>query len=120
MTLIKTLSARYPVVELCTTFATNRSSYYATLQQRDKVDERRVQLRQQVIQLHAQSRDAAGARTVSAALREQGHDVGRYKAGSLMQEAGWVSKQWRKHRYKNAEGESCAGTMPQWNVSLEV
>ena len=106
MTLIKALSARYPVVELCNTFDINRSSYYDTLQQRDKVDERRVQLRQQVIQLHAQSRGAVGARTLSAALRAQGHDVGRYKAGSLMQEIGLVSKQLRKHRYKNAEGES--------------
>ena len=106
MTLIKTLSARYPVVELCNTFDINRSSYYDTLQQRDKGDERRVQLRQQVIQLHAQSRGAASARTLSAALRAQGHEVGRYKAGSLMQEAGLVSKQLRKHRYKNAEGES--------------
>ena len=43
---------------------------------------------------------------LSAALRAQGHDVGRYKAGSLMQEAGLVSKQLRKHRFKNAEGES--------------
>ncbi len=39
-------------------------------------------------------------------LKQQGEAVGRYKARSLMKEAGLVSKQHKRHRYRIAEGES--------------
>ncbi len=50
--------------------------------------------------LHAKSKGAAGSRTISASLKANGHDVGRYKAARLMEEAGVESKQPPKHSYK--------------------
>ena len=104
--MIKTLREQYPVKELCAVFAVQRSRFYADLARHKRVDAQREQLREEVIRIHQQSRGAAGSRTVSANLRKIGLDVGRYKARRLMQEAGVVSKQTPKHRYRIAEDES--------------
>ena len=55
-------------------------------------------------ELHSQSRGAAGARTLSGALRAEGKAVGRYKAARLMKECGVESLQPPKHRYKKTGG----------------
>jgi len=87
-------------------FEINRSSYYHKLTQLKRVDEARVLLRQRVIELHGQSRGSAGARVLSAALRLEGHAVGRYKASQLMRECRVFSTQRRRHRYRRAEKEA--------------
>jgi putative transposase len=104
--MIDALSEHYPVSELCKIFGVHRSSFYDGKAQRDRVDTKREQLREQVVSIHERSRGSAGARTVSACLREEGFDVGRFMARSLMKEANVASKQTRKHRYKIAENES--------------
>ncbi len=104
--MIDALRERYPITELCNVFGVNRSSFYGAVAQRHHVDTAREQLRDKVVDIHARSRGAAGARSLSAALRADGFSVGRYKAASLMREAGIVSKQPRGHRYKVAEDES--------------
>ena len=104
--MIETLSEHYPVTELCGAFGLHRSRYYDAQERRNRVDTVREQLRAQVVRIHARSRGAAGARTVSAALRASGFAVGRYMAGSLMEEAGVASEQPHNHRYKIAEEES--------------
>jgi putative transposase len=104
--MIDALSERYSIVELCDIFDVNRSSYYGALDQRNRVDSARDQLRDKAISVHELSRGSAGARSVSAALCADGYPVGRYMAGSLMKEAGIVSTQPRGHRYKIAEDES--------------
>jgi putative transposase len=104
--MIDTLSEHYPVSELCKTFGVHRSSFYDGKAQRDRVDAKREQLREKVVSIHEESRGSAGARTVSAIFREEGFDVGRFMARSLMKEANVASKQTRKHRYKIAEDES--------------
>lgn len=58
------------------------------------------------MELHAASRGAAGARTLSAALRAEGEPVGRFKARRLMQEAQISSRQRRPHRYQVAAEEA--------------
>ena len=55
--------------------------------------------------IHAESRGAAGARTISATLRAEGEKVGRYKAARLMKECRVASRQPR-HRYKQTGGEA--------------
>ena len=55
--------------------------------------------------IHADSRGAAGARTISATLRAEGEKVGRYKAARLMKECRVASRQPR-HRYKQTGGEA--------------
>lgn len=87
-------------------FEIHRSSYYYRAQRAEMVDTPREQLKARVIELHAASRGAAGARSLSAALKEEGEMVGRYKAARLMREAGIESKQRRKHRYRQTESES--------------
>ena len=104
--MIETLSEHSPVTELCGAFGRHRSRYYDALQGRHRVDTVREQLREQVVHIHTRSRGAAGARTLSAELCARGFAVGRYMAGSLMEEAGIASQQPRKHRYKIAGDES--------------
>jgi putative transposase len=103
--MIEALSEQYQITELCREFGINRSSYYAALNLRQQVNKPRERLRDQLTYLYQRSRGSAGARTLSAALREQGMMVGRYKAGRLMNEAGLVSNQPRKHRYRQANSE---------------
>jgi putative transposase len=104
--LIDDLRGHYTVEELCQVFEIHRSSYYYRAQRAKTVDTARERLKARVVELHAASRGAAGARTLSAALKSEGEAVGRYKAASLMMEAGIESKQRRKHRYRQAESES--------------
>lgn len=103
--MIEALSEQYRVTELCREFGLNRSSYYAALNVRQQVNKPRERLRDQLTHLHQRSRGSAGARTLSAALLEQGILAGRYKVGRLMNEAGLVSSQPRKHRYRQANRE---------------
>ena len=70
------------------------------------VDPERERLKARIVELHTASRRAAGARTLSAALRAEGESVGRYKTARLMAEAGVESKQRRRHRYRQMESES--------------
>jgi putative transposase len=104
--MIDALSEHYPVSELCNAFGVHRSRFYESKARRNRVDVKREQLRERVVGIHAHSRGSAGSRTVSARLREEGFDVGRFMARSLMKEAGITSKQTRKHRYRMAEDES--------------
>ena len=87
-------------------FGVNRSSVYDACTRRRRIDHRRVALRQLAKEFHLQSRGSAGARTLSAALRIQGIAVGRFLAGRLMKEARLFSTQYRKHRYRKADGEN--------------
>ena len=91
---------------MCQLFGVNPSSYYYRIKHRNRVDLQRERLKQKVIDIHTDSRGAAGTRTISGQLRQQGEQVGRHKAASLMREAGIQSKQAPKHRYKVAEEES--------------
>jgi len=55
------------------------------------------------LSIHELSRGSAGARTIAGRLTQGGESVGRHKAASLMSDAGLVSKQANKHKYKIAE-----------------
>jgi putative transposase len=100
------LSEHYPVVALCAVFGVSRSSYYSHQNQQHRTDPEREALKARIVRLHRESRGAAGARTLSASLRDGGIPVGRYKARRLMREANIESKQRRKHRYMNKSEES--------------
>jgi putative transposase len=91
---------------LCRLLGVPRSSFYARRKRRDRVDAKRLALRRLATELHARSRGAAGARTLSGALRLQGWPVGRWLAGRLMAEAGLRSTQCRRHYYRKALQEN--------------
>ena len=97
---------QYQQSDLLFVFGVSRSSYRYHRQQLSIVDAERERLKQKVVVIHSESRCAAGARTISGQLKQAGEKVGRYKARSLMKEAGLVSKQQRRHRYRVAEDES--------------
>ena len=69
--------------------------------------------------IHAESRGAAGARTISATLRAEGERVGRYKAARLMKECRVASRQPR-HRYKQTGGEAVATRSNQQTNTIET
>lgn len=105
--LIESLSREHNIVKpLCQLFEIPRSSYHYHLKHRAAVNPERRRLSEKVIKIHSDSRGAAGARTIAGELNQDGEKVGRYKAASLMREAGLVSKQPRKHHYKVTEEES--------------
>lgn len=83
-------------------FAIPRSSYQYRREQARRVCPERERLKAAAIEIHATSRGAAGARTISGMLKQRGEAVGRYKVASLMKEAGLVSKQLKQHRYSSS------------------
>lgn len=101
--LIDDLREQYKQSELLKAFDVRRSSYDYYRHHVDHVNPERERLKAAAKEIHASSRGAAGARTISGMLKQQGESVGRYKARSLMKEAGLVSKQAKKHRYKVTE-----------------
>lgn len=104
--MIDELRGQYALDEMCQVFEINRSSFYYQTKRANTVDPERERLKARVIELHEASRGSAGARTLSAALRSEGESVGRFKAASLMAEAGIESQQRRKHRYPQTGSES--------------
>jgi len=100
------LREHYLQSELLRAFAVNRSSYQYHRQASSRQDDERERIKRQVIDMHQASRGAAGSRTISGQLKQAGESVGRYRVRSLMKEAGLVSSQLKKHRYKIAAQES--------------
>ena len=101
--MIEDLRELYKQSELLAAFDVKRSSYQYRRAHADEVNPERERLKLAAIEIHASSRESAGTRTISGRLKQQGESVGRYKARSLMQEAGLESKQPRGHRYKVAK-----------------
>lgn len=99
------LSERESVAVVCSALGVSRSSYYAYRSRRGVIDPSRAILRAKVKRIFTRSRHSAGSRTVCSALLGEGIKVGRYKARSLMREAGLVSKQPGKHAYRQARKE---------------
>ncbi|SMF57667.1 Transposase and inactivated derivatives [Alteromonadaceae bacterium Bs31] len=83
----------------------HRSSYRYRQLQKGEIDLERARLTEKIIALHTASRGAAGARTISGQLKQEGEAVGRYRAKKLMEEANIESKQ-PSHTYKKATQES--------------
>ena len=63
---------------------------------------RRELLKAKVVDIHLKSRGSAGTRMISGHLKAEGILVGRYKARSIMKEAGIESKQKQKHSYSTS------------------
>jgi hypothetical protein len=110
VSLIEALGERYPRAELCRVFGVKRRSVYDACTRLRRIDHQRVALRQLATELHLQSRGSAWARRLSAVLRIQGVMVGRFLPGRLMKEARVFSTQYRKHRNREADGESAIAT----------
>jgi len=90
---------------VCKAFDINRSSYYEHRQRRGVIDAERLALRAKVNRLFIKSRRAAGSRTITSMLKEDGVAIGRFKVRRLMGELGLICKQPGPHAYKKATVE---------------
>ena len=104
--MVDDLRGQYPQQALLRAFGLARSTYQYHCKKAQQVNPKDESLKQKVQQIYTDSRGSAGSRTLSGRLKQQGEQVGRYKARSLMQSLGLVSKQQKKHRYRIAEEES--------------
>jgi len=102
MTLIDILSADFKQSELLGSFGVSRSSYHYHRERQACVDSEREVLKAKVVAIHKASQGAAGNRSITGQLNQQGECIGRYKVRALMKEAGVSSKQPGQHRYKAA------------------
>lgn len=100
------LSAEFPLTKVCKVFEVPRSSVYEARRRTERCDPDRARLKAQVVELHTESRGAAGSRTLSARLKAAGEPVGRFKARSLMRECGLQSKQPPGRHYRKPESPS--------------
>jgi putative transposase len=75
----------------------SRSGYYQYLKRshQNRID-KDFELLSKVRQIHNETRGSYGSRRMSKNLRAQGHDVGRYRARSLMKKAGVSVKRHKK------------------------
>jgi len=89
----------YPVTVLCRVMVVSRSGYYKYLKTKheNKMDPD-FELIAKVRQIHSDTRGSYGSRRMSGQLRDDGYDVGRYRAGSLMKKAGVSVKRRKKFK----------------------
>lgn len=104
--IIDQLREQYSQQALLSAFDVHRSSYVYHRHKALRIDKGREQLKAKVIAIHRASRGAAGTRTMTGQLRQSGEVIGRYKVRALMKEAGLVSTQCKRHRYRLANDES--------------
>jgi len=75
----------------------SRSGYYQYFKKDYPIKiDKDFSLLSKVLQIHSETRGAHGSRRTSEKLRSQGHDVGRYRAHSLMKKAGVFVKRRKK------------------------
>lgn len=94
----------YPVALMCRLAGVARSSYYAWRSRQGRSN-RDATVLEAVRRIHEETRRSYGSRRMSQALRLLGHNVGRYRARSLMRQARLVRSK-RVHRYRAAQAES--------------
>jgi len=89
----------YPVTVLCRVMVVSRSGYYKYLKTKheNKMDPD-FELIANVRQIHSNTRGSYGSRRMSGQLRDDGYDVGRYRARSLMKKAGVSVKRRKKFK----------------------
>ena len=93
----------YPVTLLCRVMGVSRSGFYQYLKfGRGYIMDTNFFLISRVRQIHSSTRGSYGSRRMSKQLREDGHDVGRYRARSLMKKAG-VAFKYRKRFKKTTD-----------------
>lgn len=94
----------YPVALICRLAGVARSSSYAWRARQGRSN-RDATVLEAVRRIHEETRRSYGSRRMSHALRLLGHNVGRYRARSLMRKTRLVRSK-RVHRYRVAQAES--------------
>jgi len=95
---IKAERANYPVTVLCRVMEVGRSAFYEWLRTGPDMEE--AILINKVRRIHeTRQKKAYGTRRISRELKDEGWDVGRYRARSLMKKARIEALQKKKFRY---------------------
>ncbi|MBY4679139.1 IS3 family transposase [Marinobacterium arenosum] len=103
--LIDQLGEQDAVDLVCSVFDVSPSCFYAYRKRQDRIDGDQVLLRSEVRRLFTASRASAGSRTLAKLMRDEGHQVGRFKIRQLMKELGLICKQPGAHAYRAATSE---------------
>lgn len=99
--MIAELRESYPTALLCRVFDVKRSSFYEWIHRRAKPRIRREELKEKVVELHSESREALGSRAISKNLKALDISAGRSLVRALMREANIVSKQRQPHLFRS-------------------
>lgn len=99
--MIAELRESFPTAILCRVFDVKRSSFYEWLQRLSRPKIEREELKGKVVELHSESREAMGSRTISKHLQAQNIAAGRSLVKALMREANIVSKQRQPHPFRS-------------------
>jgi putative transposase len=99
--MIAELRESFPTATLCRVFDVKRSSFYEWMQRRTQPRIRREELKEKVVELHGESREAMGSRMISKHLKDQNIAAGRSLVRALMREANIVSKQRQPHPFRS-------------------
>jgi putative transposase len=96
---IRQQSTAYPITVLCRVMKVCRSCFYEYLKRckKSKKDIQQECLESRIKAIFLASRSSYGSRRISRDLRNEGQEIGRYRARSLMKELGLVVKS--KKRY---------------------
>lgn len=103
--MIRSLKKAWPVSLMCRLLEVPRSSYYAFAGRPARAGVSPALLKV-MRQIHMESRRSYGSRRMAQALQQQGHEIGRHRARSLMREAQLAVARRRTHRYRKAEGDA--------------
>jgi len=88
------------------TLGVPRSTYRSYRKRQSQPNTGRERLKARVVAIHELSRGAAGSRTITGQLNQEGEMIGRYQVRSLMAEANVVSKQPGPKRFQVANTPS--------------
>lgn len=99
--MIDALKEAYPIRQLCQVMALPRSTYYAARRLRGRTRWQAAEVAR-VRQIHQETRHSYGSRRMAQELSSLGTPVGRYRARTLMRQAGVWSHPQRRHRYRPA------------------
>lgn len=93
--MIEAEKAHYAVMTVCRVLRVSRSGFYAWRGRGDPAGSR-VELVERVRSIHKAKRGSYGSRRMAQALQREGDAVGRYRARTLMREAGVQCRQRRR------------------------
>lgn len=103
--MIQSLKKAWPVRVMCEVMKVARSSYYA-FAARPSASLTPCPQIAAAREIHRETRCSYGSRRMSHELQRRGHEVGRYRARTLMQRAQLVVTRKRTHRYQKSNGEA--------------
>lgn len=97
--MIEELGKAAPIRLICQLMGYPRSSYYAWQNRQTQIDRDLLEQVELVRRIHKSHRGSFGSRRMAKELVNEGLQVGRYRARTLMRRAGVRARQHRRHKY---------------------